>query len=202
MDHPAAARAFSSVKAPSQRLERDRSLLAVIDLQAKLTPQIADADALLERVRALVAAARRLDIPIIATEHCAERLGPLVDPVDTMLAPHERFAKTRFAATDHAPFASMVARTARTQVVVAGVEAHVCVMQTSLGLLASGYDVYVVGDAVGSRAPRQADREYALSRMARAGCSIAGTETVLFEWAGGGDDPAFRDMLALVKALP
>jgi nicotinamidase-related amidase len=190
------------VKAPSQRLERDRSLLAVIDVQAKLAPQIADVDALIARVRALLAAARRLDIPIVATEHCAERLGPLVEPVHTMLGAHERFAKTRFAATDHASFASMIARTARTQVVVAGVEAHVCVMQTSLGLLAAGYEIYVVGDAVGSRAARQADREYALSRMARAGCSIAGTETVLFEWAGGGDDPAFRDILALVKALP
>jgi len=75
-------------------------------------------------------------------------------------------------------------------------------MQTALGIVALGYDVFIVGDAVGSRNERQADRELAIARMRAAGCAVAGTETVLFEWTGGGDDAAFRDVLSLVKALP
>jgi hypothetical protein len=75
-------------------------------------------------------------------------------------------------------------------------------MQSSLGLAAAGYEVFVVADAVGSRGVRALDRQLALERMRAAGCMLVGTETVLFEWTGSGDDAAFRDVLALVKALP
>ena len=81
-------------------------------------------------------------------------------------------------------------------------EAHVCVLQTVLGLAAERYEVFVVGDAVGSRGARAADRQFALDRMRQAGCTVVGTETVLFEWTRAGDDAAFRDVLALVKTLP
>jgi len=90
----------------------------------------------------------------------------------------------------------------RAQVIVAGVEAHVCVLQTSLGLLAAGFPVFVAADAVGSRTGREVDRGHALARLSTAGCTLAGTETVLFEWARSGDDDAFRDLLKLVKSLP
>jgi len=80
-------------------------------------------------------------------------------------------------------------------------EAHVCVMQTTLGLLSRGFEVFVAGDAVGSRAAHAADRTYALERMRAAGAVIVGTETALFEWTRSGDDPAFRAVLGLVKGL-
>jgi nicotinamidase-related amidase len=86
-------------------------------------------------------------------------------------------------------------------VVVTGMEAHVCVLQTALALRQHGLDVAVVADAVGSRAPRQHDREFALQRMAQAGCVLAGTETVLYEWTGSGVDPGFRAILGAVKSL-
>jgi len=201
-DMPSASRAFSSVREPSRRIDRDRSLLLVVDIQAKLAPHVADVDALVARTRALVAAARRFGVPVIATEHCGERIGPLIDEVQNALEPREIFAKTRFGATDHPEFVARLARAGRSQVVVAGMESHVCVMQTSLGIAAGGHEVFVVADAVGSRASRQTDRTLALERMRSAGCALAGAETVLFEWAGGGDDAAFRDVLELVKRLP
>jgi nicotinamidase-related amidase len=138
----------------------------------------------------------------VLTEHCAEQIGPVIAPLRSRFTASEIFAKTRFGALDHAEFAAMLRALGRPQVVVAGMEAHVCVMQTVLGLAAKGFEVFVAGDAVGSRGNRQSDRTLAIERMRRAGAAIAGTETLLFEWTRAGDDDAFRDVLALVKHLP
>ncbi|MBN8479786.1 MAG: isochorismatase family protein, partial [Burkholderiales bacterium] len=103
---------------------------------------------------------------------------------------------------DEPGFGAWLAARGRDQVVIAGMETHVCVMQTALALAADGYRVFVAADATGSRAIRADDRRLALDRMRASGCTIAGTETILFEWCGGVDDPAFRDTLAIVKSLP
>lgn len=184
------------------RIDRATSALLVVDIQARLAPHVAGHAALIDRTCALLDAAQKVGVPCIATEHCAQQIGPLVPAIAGRLDAERTFAKTRFCAADHPEFRAMLSRTARARIVVAGMEAHVCVMQTALGILALGYDVFVVGDAVGSRAIRQADGDFAIARMRAAGCAIAGTETVLFEWTGGGDDAAFRDILKLVKALP
>jgi nicotinamidase-related amidase len=194
--------AVPSLREPARRLDRATSLLLVVDIQERLAPHVAGHEALIARTQALLTAAARLDVPRLATEHCAQQIGSLVAALKDQLEPNEIFAKTRFGAGDHPEFLALLARTARRQVVIAGMEAHVCVMQTALGLAAAQYEVFVVGDAVGSRAERQTDRELALSRLRDAGCTIAGTETVLFEWTGSGDDAAFRDVLNIVKALP
>ena len=184
------------------RIDRATSALLVVDIQTRLAPHVAAHSELIHRACALIDAALRLGVPCVATEHCAGQIGPLVPDVAARLDAERTFRKTRFCAADHPEFRALLSRTARTQIVIAGMEAHVCVMQTALGIVALGYDVFIVGDAVGSRNDRQADRELAIARMRAAGCAVAGTETVLFEWTGGGDDAAFRDVLSLVKALP
>jgi nicotinamidase-related amidase len=190
------------VRADARRLDREQSLLLVVDIQERLAPHILDGEALVARSAALIEAARRLSIPVVATEHCPGQIGRLVASLRGRLAADEIFEKTRFGAADHPEFAARLEGQGRRQIVVAGMEAHVCVMQTALGLLTHGYAVTLAGDAVGSRGARQDDRRYALERMRRAGAAIAGTETVLFEWTRAGDDEAFRDILAIVKALP
>lgn len=184
------------------RLDRDRSLLLVVDIQARLAPHVHDQQALIARSEALLAAARLFGLPCLVTEHCAAQIGAVIPRLRERFSAAEIFAKTRFGATDHAEFESLLRAQGRPQLVVTGMEAHVCVLQTVLGLAARGYEVFVVGDAVGSRGARAADRGFALERMRAAGCTVVGTETVLFEWTRGGDDPAFRDILALVKTLP
>ncbi len=183
------------------RLDRDRALLLVVDVQERLAPHVEAGEALIARCEALIAAAGNFGVPKLLTEHCPAQIGPVVARLRERFAPGEIFVKSYFAATDHSQFAGRLAQ-GRDQVVVAGMEAHICVMQTVLGLAAEGFEVFVVGDAVGSRAARRDDRGYALERMRAAGCTIAGTETVLFEWTRSGDDPRFRDTLALVKGLP
>ena len=199
-DPPAAA--LHSRPERSRRVDRASSLLLVVDIQERLAPHVAGHEALIARTQALLDAAARLEVPRLATEHCANRIGPLVAAVAKRLERREIFAKTRFGATDHPEFRALLARAARPQIVVVGMEAHVCVLQTALGLAAARHEVFVVGDAVGSRRQRQTDRELALARLREAGCTIVGTETVLFEWTGGGEDAAFADVLKIVKALP
>ena len=184
------------------RLARTASLLVVVDVQERLAPHVFGHEALIGRTEALMSATERFGIPRYATEHLPDRIGRTIPRLRDRFAPEAIFAKSRFGALGHAEFAEMLAATGRSQVVLCGMEAHVCVLQTALGLAATGCDVFVVGDAVGSRPARQDDRRWALERMQRAGCVVAGAETVLFEWAERGDDPAFRDVLALVKALP
>ena len=193
---------FATTAHAARRLDRARSLLLVVDVQQRLVPRIAQADAVVRRIVALLAAASRFDVPRIATLHCADRIGGLVEPIDAVVTDDERIAKTRFCAADEPAFLAKLARAARTQIVIAGMEGHVCVLQTALGLVDAHYEVFVVADAVGSRTNRTQDRELALSRMRDAGITLVGTEMALFEWTGDAEDAAFRDMLAIVKQLP
>ena len=183
------------------RLDRDRSQLLIVDVQERLAPHIEGGDALIARCEALITAATTFGIPKLLTEHCPAQIGPVVSRIRTRFTPDEIFIKSNFAATDHAQFASRLVQ-GRDQLVVAGMEAHVCVMQTVLGLTANGFEVFVVADAVGSRGVRQDDRRYALDRMRAAGCTLVGTETALFEWTRLGAEAAFKEVLAIVKTLP
>jgi len=186
----------------TRRLDRARSVLLVVDIQERLAPHILHGDALIARSGALLAAARRFGIPAFVTEHCPTQIGGIVATLRRQFDAAEAFEKTRFGAADHPEFVERLPARGRSQIVVAGMEAHVCVLQTVLGLATHGYAVTLAGDAAGSRAARQDDRRYALERMRGAGAVVAGTETVLFEWTRAGDDAAFRDILALVKTLP
>ncbi|MGI9383997.1 MAG: isochorismatase family protein [Methyloligellaceae bacterium] len=167
--------------------------LAVIDVQARLVPAIADHDALLGNVRRLIEGARLLGNPVCATEQNPDGLGP---SVPDLLPPEVPvFKKTTFDSTHVEGFADWCA--ARSGIVVCGMEAHVCLLQTVLGLQASKQPVFVVRDAVGSR--ETADRDAAIARMRGAGATIVTTEMVLFEWLGSSDHPRFKEVLRLVK---
>ena len=192
----------SSDGGAARRLDCAQSLFVVIDVQERLAPHVLHAEALIARIGGLTAAARRFGVPVLATEHCPDQIGPLVASLRTQFDTGEIFQKTHFGATDHREFVAEVDRRGPRQIVVAGMEAHVCVMQTVLGLASRGHAVTLVGDATGSRAARQDDRGFAFERMRRAGVVIAGTETVLFEWTQAGDDAAFRDVLKIIKTLP
>ena len=183
------------------RADRDNSLLLVVDIQSRLAPHVAGHEQLIRRTDALLGAAASFGIPKLLTEHCRGQIGPVIKPMRSRFAAGEIFEKTHFGAADHPEFVDLLQASGRRQVVVAGMEAHVCVLQTVLGLRRHGFEAIVVADAAGSRAAAQFDRELALRRMEHAGCALAGTETVLFEWTGSGIDPRFRAILGAVKAL-
>ena len=151
-------------------------------------PAIHDGTEVTARASKLLRGARLMDVPRSYTEQIPEKLGHTVPD----LAPQpgeEVLAKSRFDACPETGLA--------TRIVVAGCEAHVCVLQTVLGLIAAGREVAVVTDATGSRAP--GDREAALARMTQQGAALVTTEMAIFEWLGGADHPRFREVIALIK---
>ncbi len=169
------------------------STLVVIDVQAKLVPVIDEHAVVVENTRRLIAAAQLLAVPVVFTEQNAKRLGATVTelPAD----PAAVFHKMTFDSVRTAGFLEHLA--AGRVAVVAGCEAHVCVLQTALGLIERGRRVFVVSDAVGSR--RSESKATALRRMERHGVEIVTTEMVLFEWLETAEHPRFRETVALIK---
>jgi nicotinamidase-related amidase len=178
-------------------LDHRRSLLFVVDIQSRLAPAIAGAEAAIARARILLAAAARLEVPIVVSEqypeglgHTDERLLPL--PEGACILP-----KLAFSAARDAAISSHLAGLGRRQIVLVGMETHVCVLQTALGLKEAGYEVAVVADAVGSRLPER--RALGLERLRAHGVDIVDSEMVVFEWLGEAGTPMFRELIRLIK---
>lgn len=174
-------------------IDPERALLLVIDFQARLMPAIHDGEAAVRNAGRLIEAATLIGVPRLFTEQNPKGLGPTVEalPVDE----DRLVAKQSFDACREAGFLDRIPRD--TQVVVVGCEAHVCVLQTVLGLLEASRTTYVVGDAIGSRAAES--RQAALRRMERHGAEIVTTEMVVFEWLKTAEHPKFRQAVALIK---
>ena len=172
-------------------LSADASALLLVDLQERLVPALHDGDAVVANAGRLGRGAALLDVPVHATEQAPDKLGPTV----AAIAPYPQLVvpKTLFGA---AGFPTLLPPGAQ-EVVIAGAEAHVCVLQTVLGLLAARHRVVVVTDAVSSRTV--ANRVAALDRMVRHGAELVTTEMVLFEWLRDAAHPRFREVQALIR---
>lgn len=160
-------------------------------------PAIRGGDAVISAMHRLLRGADRLGVPAVATEHCADAIGGTVEPLRVQLGTERLLGKRSFDAVAEPGVRSALDRRGRPVAVVAGVEAHVCVAQTALGLLATGRRVFVAEDACGSR--RERDLEVGLARLRAAGCVPVTVEALLFEWLGDAGNPAFRDVLAIIK---
>lgn len=179
-------------------LTADDSVLFVVDVQARLLPAMADPAAVLSRVALLMRAARRLGVPLLVTEQYPEGIGKTVPELAALVTPAETVEKIHFAFTAEPAVQDRLGLLApRRQAVLCGIEAHVCVLQSALGLAAAGWRVAVVADAVGSR--RERDRDAGLARLAAAGVTLVTAEMVVFEWLGRAGTDDFRDLLKLVK---
>jgi nicotinamidase-related amidase len=170
------------------------AVLLLIDLQERLMPVIHDHETVIARAVRLAEAAQLLEVPVRASEQNPAGLGPTVAPLAAY--PQAALSKTTFSAASDPGFPALLP-TGATQIVVAGVEAHVCVLQTALGLLGAGHRVFVVADAVGSRDP--ADKAAALDRAGRHGAEIVTSEMVLFEWLRDARHPRFREVQKLLR---
>jgi nicotinamidase-related amidase len=172
----------------------DDSTLLLIDTQTRLMPAIQDGDSVVRRCVQLATAAHELGIHVIGTEQNPDGLGPLVTEIAALC--DTTLAKFHFSAPAEDGFLRRLPA-GRETLVVAGCEAHVCVLQTAIGLLEAGHAVKWVSDAVGSRRPL--DRLAATERARRLGADIVTTEMVLFEWLGTSEHPKFRRVLQLVR---
>ena len=180
------------------RLRRDESFLLVVDVQQKLAPHVEGHERVIRKSGALIRAARALGLPVLMSEHCPDQIGETVPSLRSLIDGKDVVRKTHFSCADQPEALERFNALKRRQVVVCGMEAHVCVMQTVLGLKDRGFEPLLVGDAVGSR--RTEDCTTAIDRMRAAGCAIGTAEMTMFEWMGRADIPEFRELLGIIKA--
>jgi len=189
-----------SEEGPSARelLQRDRAMLVVVDLQEKLLSAIAEKERVLRRSVFLLRAAGELELPVVLTTQYAKGLGPTVREVREQARGVEPVDKVAFGCFGSEAFLERLAtRPGRDQLLVAGIESHICVEQTVLGALERDYRVHVAVDAVGSR--REPDRQIGLRRMERAGAVLSSAEMAVYELLARSDAAAFKRLLPYLK---
>lgn len=173
------------------------SLLLVVDMQERLLPRIDNTALVQKQCEKLLRAAEIFDVPACLTEQYPGGLGSTIPELVAAAPPRERPEKIRFSGALATGWPRAAERDdARTQVVIGGIETHICVLQTALDLLSWGYRVHVAADAVGSQ--RTSDHEPALRRLRDAGVTITTTESVLFEWCEEAGTERFRRMRELL----
>ena len=174
-------------------INSEHSILLVVDFQSRLMPAIEDGAVLIANAQRLIDAAELFHIPILFTEQNAEGLGGTLPELRAKTG--DIVHKMTFDACRAPGF--LTALSDRSDIVVAGCETHVCVLQTVLGLLNTGRRVFAARDALGSR--QLESKETAIERMERNGAEIVTTEMILFEWLQMADDKRLRNILTLVK---
>lgn len=172
-------------------------LVLLVDLQARLMPALEAQDALLRRVLTLVRGTQALEVPLLLTEHCSDKLGPTVPALQAELDIPVTFRKTSFSCCDEPGFETLLRSYGRRTILLAGAESHVCVLQTAVDLKTAGYTPVVLADAVGSQTTL--DRELAFERCRQEGIGLASVESILFELCRRPDDEAFRNLLSALK---
>lgn len=179
-------------------LETTDSILVIVDIQDKLynTMDAVLKENMLKNVPILVEAANELGIPVIVSEQYPKGIGPTIEPIKSRIKTADYIEKVDFAATEVADFTSLLAKYNKNQVILVGMETHICVYQTALGLLKLGYDVHVVKDAVASRI--NSNFETGIELMTEAGALASSTETVLFQLLKKAGTDSFKKLQKLI----
>jgi nicotinamidase-related amidase len=179
-------------------LRPERTVIVAVDLQEKLLPAIADGDRVVRNTVLILRLAEVLGVPVVLTTQYRKGLGDIVADVRQAAPGGEPLDKTSFGCFLDEGFVRRLNELGgRDQLVVTGVESHICVAQTVLGALEMSYQPHVVSDAVGSRS--EANREVGLRRMERAGALISSAEMCIYELLGRSDTAAFKKMLPHLK---
>jgi len=185
---------------PPPLVRASDSVLVIVDIQDRLLAAIPvePREQMLRNARILAESAARLSIPILVTEQYPSGLGRTVATVaEALPAAALRIEKTRFSCAGCEAFTAALAAAARSQIVLAGMEAHVCVLQSALELRAAGREVWVVEDACCSRKPE--NRRNAMERMRAAGVMATNTESVVFEWLRDARHEQFKAISSLLR---
>jgi nicotinamidase-related amidase len=176
-------------------MSRGDTALLVMDVQERLIPAIPDAKRVVWNIRRLIDAAKVLGLPVVGTEQYPKGLGPTTAELAERLGPMP--SKLIFSAGGCPEIFERLRGDGLSKILVCGIEAHVCVAQTVFDLLADGWRVYIVVDAVGSRF--EIDRRTALGRMDSCGATLTTTEAAIFEWCEAAGTPEFKEISRLAR---
>lgn len=179
------------------RIEKDNTIAVVIDYQERLVPVMSDPDKLINRTKVLLCGVKALEIPIIVTEQYPKGMGKTIDEIEEITADCAHYEKLTFSVWDTPQIRSAIEAYNRTNIIICGIEAHVCVMQTALDLAAAGYVPVWVGDCISSRRP--SDMEIAERRAIHEGAVITSAEGILFELTRVAGTDVFKVISRLVK---
>ncbi|MFS1468049.1 hydrolase [Vibrio splendidus] len=178
-------------------LTKQNTGLVVVDVQGKLARLVDESDTLISNCGKLIKGAQVLGLPIISLEQNPEKLGATVDELNDLLSDAKPIPKFTFNACDEPKFVEAVQVKDVDTWLVCGIEAHICVYQTAMGLLDLGYKVQVVGDCISSRTAL--NKDLAIRRLADAGVQITGLEMSLYELVKDCRAPEFKSILSLVR---
>lgn len=178
-------------------VKTDDAVLVLVDIQGRLAEIMHERDRLFANLDILARGARVLNLPVLWMEQSPGKMGPTVSFLRELLRGREPLAKTSFSCWGEPSFVAALKAEKRRSVLLAGIETHVCVYQTSADLVREGYEVNVVADAVSSRTA--GNKTLGLERIKACGAGLTSVETALFELLRSADHPAFREILALVK---
>jgi nicotinamidase-related amidase len=182
------------------RLNLNEAVLVVVDVQERFMPVLFEPQRLISACQLLIGGAKILGLPILVTEQLPEKLGPTVTELREVLGSDYRpIIKAEFSAFANESFRRTFAATGRTQLILCGIEAHVCIRQTTLDALALGYDVFLVEDAVSSR--YEFLYRSGVQSCVEAGAKRTNAEAVLFELMATAEHPQFHEVQNLVKSL-
>lgn len=180
-----------------RKIDQNDSLLIIIDVQEKLVNML-EKRTVEAKTSILATTAKALEIPTIVTEQYPKGLGSTVELVKNNLPENALFfEKTSFSACESEEVTDAIKRTGRKQVILCGIEAHICVLQTALSLINHGYEVYIAKDACASR--NKYEFNLAIDRLQQAGSTITCTEMVIFELLASAKHPKFKELQALIK---
>lgn len=178
------------------RLEPGRCALVVIDIQEKFQDLIHKMDEVIAGTGRLVKFCQELEIPVLVTEHYSKGLGVSVKPIRDLFTPHQPIEKIHFSCVGSADFQRALAATGRDQIILCGIETHVCVYQTACDLLREGRQVAVAADAVSSCS--KANRKLGLTCLRDRGAQVLGVQMIMFEILGEAGTPRFKQVAALL----
>jgi nicotinamidase-related amidase len=173
-------------------LQRNKSCLLVIDVQEKLTPHVQQSEALEQRCSWLMRLANTLSVPMMVSEQYPSGLGRTLSLLRQAMPGQTEIEKVHFSCYRDASFIKHWRAINKPQVLITGIETHVCVLQTALEMNTAGIEVFVVVDAVSSR--KTLDHEYALQRMSQSVVNLMTSEMVLFEWIEQAGTPLFKSV--------
>lgn len=178
-------------------LKSEKTALIVVDVQGKLAQLMHGKQALFENLQKIIKGMKVMGIPILWVEQNPEGLGPTIPEVSELLTGINPISKSSFSSCKNEHFIQALKAANRNQILIAGIEAHICVYQTAMNLVESGYEVEVVTDAVSSRTIE--NKTLALQKMNSAGVALTSTEMALFELLEVAEGEHFKEILKIVK---
>jgi isochorismate hydrolase len=180
-----------------ERLDRSRAQLLIVDIQERLLPQITGHESVVAQAERMIRAAAALELPVTVSEQYPKGLGPTVPVIRAAAEGAARFEKMTFSFCGDAKCRERIAALSRPQVLLVGIETHVCVLQTALDLLEMHMTPYVLADAVGSRRP--VDHSVALDLLRQAGAVVTTVESVIFRLVREAGTELFKRILPIVR---